>query len=326
MVMVDGLIINVRTRKVDDMSQAKPKAKAKIPAPTKLAQSQWTDGVGKVKALALKLWNTVAKSAPMADDDIRMEHGKPSDFQGANCDDPAIIRQRDLFCAQILIFGNPYIRDYHSALAAWMSGLWKALATDVEGETKVKLSHKELSRIMTAKRDGEAKEKQSKGLAAFLTELGFNVSRDDDGYARFTLVQGNPKSKLGKLRAELIAELAALGDDFPVSISRPKRADLDTAKGTKGRNAKVKLITSCDCKVKLDRKAAEVQSLPPMPKVMAERMIGTPCPRRFNTQTGRMKAKADQPCNGVWIESKPKARKKSATVADRIKPKAKAKA
>ena len=258
--------------------------KKAVETPDAIAQAEWTTAIGRVLLLALELWNLVAKGLRLNEDDFRMEHGLPSDFEGANADDIAIIRQRDTFCAQLVFWGNPFINSYHQALAALMAGLWKSLSTDVEGESRAKLSKSELKAIMTASRKGETKTKQVEGLYAFLEGLGFNSSFDALGYRQWTMTEGtNGKDKLHQLRSKIVADLNAIEaeNSFPVSIARPSKDDAENAKKTRaasGRSQYTDLVVSCGCTVTETRSKPAVISIKKLAPKAAAAMVGMPCP------------------------------------------------
>jgi len=256
----------------------------KVDTPDAIAQAEWTTAIGRVILLALELWNLVAKGLRINESDFRMEHGLPSDFEGANADDIAIIRQRDTFCAQLVFWGNPFINSYHQALAAFMAGLWKSLSTDVEGESRAKLSKSELKAVMTASRKGDAKQKQVEGLYAFLEGLGFSSSFDALGYRQWTMTEGPENGgKLSELRSKIVADLNAIEaeNSFPVSIARPSKDDAENAKKTRaasGRSKYVDLIVSCGCTVTETRSKPSVIAIKKLAPKAAAALVGMPCP------------------------------------------------
>jgi hypothetical protein len=266
------------------MSQKKTKVETKKTAAEKIDQAHWEQMVGLLRSFAVALWNAFPKTAEIKDDnDIRMHLGERRDFEGANAEDFAIVDGRNLFCEQTVIHGNPFISTWDQAFSAWMAGIWKAYATDLEGTGKARITPSELKNIMTASREGNNKDSQREGLYQFMTAAGFDAYQDDQGYTAFrfnaakhtqTAVQKARKAAMDaidKLKAE---------KPFPVSSTRPSKDDATNAKKQRqaqGRNARVHLIVSCGCTYTETRSKAKPFELKVGP-AQAKACLGMPCP------------------------------------------------
>lgn len=253
-----------------------------------IEQGIWTKAVGKVREHAIDIWNAVSPHAISKDFEYRMEHGMDKDFKGANADDLAVIRPRDIYLGQVLFHGTPYLTSYDQALAAWLAGLFKCLAKpdDTEKYSRVSIKPSEIKAIMTSNQESKNKALQRETVVAFLCACGFDPSVDELGYTQWTLkgYAGKNAGKRQTVRNTVRKALNALeaAEPFPVSILRPSKdeaAKVEKRDSKSGRNAPIDLVVSCGCTVKEARKTAKLDMLRKLPPVQGNLLIGTPCPQ-----------------------------------------------
>jgi len=264
---------------------ATKQVKPKIPKPTNLQQSEFTDTVGRVRDIALMLWSLLC---PKLDANIlkpRMEYGHAPLF--LRSDAPAGILQRNEFLSQVVIMANPFMRSYHTALAAWLAGFWKAYSTDVQGYSVAQISKSELRKVekaMTATK-GKDKETADQGLYSILSRAGFVLGYDDQNWATYTLQADMGPASLRKQRAKIIADLEALEKEFPfpTSIARPNRDDLlaKSGRGAQSRHKPTTLCCSAGCSVKPKRSKPVPIEWKEVSAEMFKILNGLPCPTRI---------------------------------------------